>query len=956
MNKIYKIIWNKARNCYIVVSEIAKRNGKCSSSLNKKIIASFLAAGTVLSVTGSAWAEETSSFPVGVAVTGTDNIIKGYDTTYFDTYPLNGAFTSIYGAYNTLNIEKLPGDNVTYTPYSGIANTINGFGNFVKNANGVQIFGAGNTLNDMSSPLNLSDDENTIINDKIAILNAQESTENQKKAARDKINEILKKHLNETSSNLIVGMNNTLQGGQIQTSQYMNRHNIVVGFENSTQHIKETSIIGYGNNIKNTKDDIIIGNGHIWEGKSPSTPSQNNIILGKWDQEGGHVSNVQTLLDNVIIGHNADVNKPHWYTEEPPVMNGGVMYSVAIGSEATVTDDAAIAVGKRAVALKDSSVAIGTEAIGAADSAIAVGKKAVAKGTDAIAIGKGALAENQKSTTAIAIGADSHADGERATAIGQGAYAEGLGAITIGKSAMKKDVDGNELGKGAMGTNAISIGEQTLAKGNNAVSIGGDGQAIGEQTTAIGYYSKATSDYATAVGSGANATGAQSTATGAYSQAKGDYSVALGTFANYYGDERKGGITAVGYNSAVTVDNGVALGRGSVANTEKNVAGYDPTTGKASTDTSKTWKSTMGAVSVGSSTNTRQITNVAAGYEDTDAVNVAQLKAAMTSAGGVEIKQGSNISVDAQKKEGGGTVYTISSTASGGSNVKVINGKNTIVTEGKEGNFVTYAVDVMTDGKVTSGDTGIITGETVYNEVRVKKDGNYIKKDNTAAENITALDEKVYENTQNIENIGNQINNTNNQINSLDNRMRKGLAGAAALAALHPMDFNPDDKLQFSAGVGNYRGETAAALGAFYRPDESVMFSIGGTFGNADNMVNAGITFGLDGTRNRTTRSRTAMAKEIVELREHIAKQDEQIAQLTNLVNKLVAPEQRLENPFEPEQGRIYVERISGQDNDQNKIERVRVNNSDSKYPEGKNRDVYGSKIQPVVSEKAAAQ
>ena len=202
---------------------------------------------------------------------------------------------------------------------------------------------------------------------------------------------------------------------------------------------------------------------------------------------------------------------------------------------------------------------------------------------------------------------------------------------------------------------------------------------------------------------------------------------------------------------------------------------------------------------------------------------------------------------------------------------------------------------MKTDGKIASDDMGIVTGDTVYNETRVQKDGNYIKKDNTAAENISALDEKVQGNAQNIENIGNQINNTYNQINRLDGRMKKGLAGAAALAALHPMDFNPDDKLQFSAGVGNYRGETAAALGAFYRPNENVMFSIGGTFGNADNMVNAGITFGLDRVHH-VSKSRASMAHEILELKEHIAKQDEQIAKqdtqiahLTELVNKLTA-------------------------------------------------------------------
>ena len=322
---------------------------------------------------------------------------------------------------------------------------------------------------------------------------------------------------------------------------------------------------------------------------------------------------------------------------------------------------------------------------------------------------------------------------------------------------------------------------------------------------------------------------------------------------------------------------------------------------------------------------------------------------------------------------------------------------------------------------MAAGDTGIVSGDTIYNEVRVKEDGAYVKKDKSTAENLTALDKQVETNTQDIENLSNQIGNTGHQINQLDDRMRKGLAGAAALAALHPMDFNPDDKMQFAAGVGNYRGETAAAIGAFYRPNENVMFSIGGTFGNGENMVNAGISFGLDGMRNRISRSRTAMAHEIVELKSHIAKQDAQIAKLTEMVNKLVGPEQQIENKlmfpdvaenhwayqyvedlqkqgiiegypdglfkgdrsmtryefaamldralrngakldekiakeFAPELSRIYVERISGQDNDRKKVERVRVNNWDSKRPEGQNRDAYGSKIVTEIPKTAEAK
>lgn len=126
-------------------------------------------------------------------------------------------------------------------------------------------------------------------------------------------------------------------------------------------------------------------------------------------------------------------------------------------------------------------------------------------------------------------------------------------------------------------------------------------------------------------------------------------------------------------------------------------------------------------------------------------------------------------------------------------------------------------------------------------------------------------------------NVNNNVTNLGNQITNVDSHARKGIAGAAALAALHPMDFDPDDKLTFAAGMGHYRGENAAALGLFYRPDEKVMFSLGGTVGNGENMVNAGVSFSLDRTP-RVTGSRTALTKEVVHLREQVARQDAQIA------------------------------------------------------------------------------
>ena len=242
------------------------------------------------------------------------------------------------------------------------------------------------------------------------------------------------------------------------------------------------------------------------------------------------------------------------------------------------------------------------------------------------------------------------------------------------------------------------------------------------------------------------------------------------------------------------------------------------------------------------------------------------------------------------------------------------------------------------------------------------------------------------------------FNELDYRVDNLGSRVDKVGAGAAALAALHPMDFNPDDKLTFAAGYGNYKGKNAAAVGAFYRPDEKVMLSVGGTFGNGENMVNAGISFSLDRTA-RVSNSRTAMTKEIVDLRANVANLTALVGQLTagmggtiemdrmklfpdvpenhwayeyigrlaaagivegypdgmfngnrmmsryefaamlyRALEKGVKLDHKLVREFEPEMGRIHVARISGADGDRGKIERVRVYGGD-------NRDHYGSKL-----------
>lgn len=232
---------------------------------------------------------------------------------------------------------------------------------------------------------------------------------------------------------------------------------------------------------------------------------------------------------------------------------------------------------------------------------------------------------------------------------------------------------------------------------------------------------------------------------------------------------------ALGHNTDVSIEGGVALGSGSKATVAAGAVGYDILTNTPSTDTSATWKSTASAVSVGDVANgvTRQITSVAAGTNDTDAVNVAQLK-----------RLHDMISVNAN------------------------------------------------------------------NTVNVQGDVTNLKKD----------------------------------VSRLDKRVNKAVAGSAALAALHPLDFDPDAKWDFAAGYGHYHNGNAAALGAFYRPNEDVQLSVGSTVGNGETVVNAGLSVKV-GAHSNVSRSRVAIGKEVLELKKTVALQNAQIQKLTALLN-----------------------------------------------------------------------
>lgn len=323
------------------------------------------------------------------------------------------------------------------------------------------------------------------------------------------------------------------------------------------------------------------------------------------------------------------------------------------------------------------------------------------------------------------------------------------------------------------------------------------------------------------------------------------------------------------------------------------------------------------------------------------------------------------------------------------------------------GKDVSVTATAVTAGKTSISDEGVKVGDKTYiNDKGLNANGQNItnvadgkvEKDSKDAINGGQLHQAKADINNRIDGVENQVVNNTNRINKLGSRVNKVGAGAAALAALHPMDFDPDDKLTFSAGYGNYGGENAAAIGAYYRPDEKVMFSVGGTVGNGENMVNAGVSFALDRT-NHVSNSRTALAREVIDLRgqlavmgakmakmekalgmldetktklfpdvpanhwayEYIAKlagngyiegypdgnfggdrlmtRYEFAAMLYRAIENGAALEEKIIKEFEPELGRIRVDRISGEDGDRDKIERVRVNDTKGE------RDHYGNKL-----------
>lgn len=642
--------------------------------------------------------------------------------------------------------------------------------------------------------------------------------------------------------------------------------------------------------------------------------------------------------------------------------------AIALGKGASAVDDS-IAIGNGAYTQdgrkKGHSVALGNGAVTGARST-SIGDQAIGGREGTITIGANA---NNGAAYGTIVGTDSSIDykstysGAVSTVIGSknniknddqtysGVASSILGAANTIKNSNGVTIQGTgntvtgaykDMGLDIWDSLSVLRGNYSVLaeKESGAIAIIGGANTISNQTssTVIGFGNTLKGENSTGVftaGSHNKLTNVSN------SLVMGDHNTLVG---------RKN-VISLGNSNTVTADEAVAIGNGTTVSAKSGVAiGVDSVADRAAGSKGAfapdiipdvavpTWRSTAGAVSVGSSSKTRQIINVAAGTNDTDAVNVAQLKKALES---IDVDAGAGIKVEkitngekttykistnivgsetaTDKTTVDKTTVTMNQTDTGNTDTSqgTTNGTNTktgetvtVSTETKATHFGadgTQKADVKPGGtlningdgsniltsistsdnsssikvelkknitvdSVTAGDTSITTdGLTIKDGPSITKTG--INGGDKKVTHVAAGD--ISEKSTDAVN-GSQLFATNQQvaqnaqsINKLGNRINKVGAGAAALAALHPLDFDPDDKWDFAAGYGNYNGENAAAIGAYYRPNEDTMFSVGGSFGNGENMVNAGVSLKL-GQGNHVSTSKVAMAKEIKDLRKEL--------------------------------------------------------------------------------------
>lgn len=634
---------------------------------------------------------------------------------------------------------------------------------------------------------------------------------------------------------------------------------IVLGISSSSKGVNST-VLGNNNKLTGVKNGR---NNSIVAGQNLDVEGVHNAVFGtdynNYDHKLTKVFGEENTVIGLgnLVGYTAekDPSDPtKWiYTKN----SSGSDQNVAVGMTNTA-NGGSVVVGTSSeaenlgVSFGHGNKVIGSNS-GGGQRGLALGNYLTVKGEEAVAVGTNASAT---ADWAIAMGKNSKAEKETAMAFGYDSHAKvnhgvALGAWSVADTAA--GVSGYDPSTQAASTDTSAAWKSTLG----AVSVGDKTEGYTRQITNVAAGATDTdavnvAQLKKAVAGAADGNDTLVSGSNGLSLSGKTLSMSVKDTA---GNEVKGSVdlssVADGNDKLVSDNNALSLSGKTLSMSVKDTAGNEvkgsvdlsAIAGQIDTNTTYTMSGTQNA------DNTTTITLKGSDGKE-NKVTVATKDTRNT------VKAGENVTLDTAANTFGGTEYT---------------------------------VNVKADGKVENGNTKIVSGNTVYHETHVKNDGNYVKKENSAGDNLTILDKQVGKNTTNITNLGNTINNLNGKLGTLDNRISKVGAGAAALAALHPLDFDPHDKWDIAAGFGNYRNASAAAVGLFYRPNERTMMSLGWTMGDDRNMINAGVSVKLGRGDVYTRYSKVEMANQIKDLKEKNDKMQAENKEMRSELDELKA-------------------------------------------------------------------
>ena len=880
MNKIYRVIWSRAKNCYVVVSEIANSRTKSSGrrAVKRTALAALILAGLCLQG-GNVSVYAADNIVVDSSnITGTTNKVADDSTARVvgtDNTVENSANSKIIGDNNTVS-DSFSGGSV-----SSIDVHILGNNNEVRGSRKQNVIGDNNTI--------IGRDQGTVTD--YGHPEGRETNISDLTIGRGNVLTGANMYRNEWDSLTVIGNNNS---ATVSTASVGSpAAGIVIGDNQNIGSIEDSVVIG---SLSPSEQDETSNGSLTYSVKGASSiigyhtsAAAASVAIGNYSHADGNYSTITGIRSNIESGPSElmDIGAfSSTYGAFNRIQNG-----LTEADQGGVDGFASTLNG----ALNTTSNATGTMIVGVSNTVT----HSAGSDIDGVDPDNVSMPMHSLWSTEAILAAKYYAFNQ------QNDQFNNQDVINNAVKAYMANLGGSVAVLGNSNTVDYSIRSQIIGTAND---LKGSEAQLSSYNTVSGYANQGTNvSHTSIVGTGNTITnGEENVILGDYHILDGGKrNVVLGSMAATEEDVTKQyasltydganvsyvvkemvptkqntanieNAVMIGYNTDVTENGGVALGSESTASTALGAVGYDPKGTDRTGDTTGTWKSTLAAVSVGDAANklTRQITGVAAGKEATDAVNVAQLQEAVAAAGsGSGLEASSNAltfkdnTLSLSIKDAAGTevtgsvnLSTIASAIDTRNTLANADGDNTISIDSTGKNNIggtEYKIKVNTDGKVASGNTGIVTGGTVYNETRVAQDGTYVKKAKSAGDNLTALDSQVASNTTQITtntnkitsltnevtDISSNVTNLNGRVSKLDTRINRVGAGAAALAALHTQDYDPRAKWDFAAGYGNYKSANAVAIGAFYRPTNDILFSIGTSMGGGENMFNAGVSF-----------------------------------------------------------------------------------------------------------------